>query len=272
MRGKSENGIALIAVLWTLTLLSIIAASLTLETRTSAHIARNSADKAAARAAADAGIQRAILDLLTSLIPPAASNKLDADVKAYDWLFANSRVHISIRDEGAKVDLNQAPEARFATLFASAGVDPAKAQSLADAIVDFRDADHLRRPSGAEDAEYKDAGLAWGPKNAPFETVEELQQVLGMTTQIYDRVAPSLTVYSTVEIDPATEAESPSDKSQPPVRMLGVVFSIRAEARGAGGATFVREAVVQLTPQALAPYQFVAWRRGGQTNARGAPL
>jgi hypothetical protein len=34
MRGRSEEGIALIAVLWTLTLLSVIAIALSLETRT----------------------------------------------------------------------------------------------------------------------------------------------------------------------------------------------------------------------------------------------
>jgi general secretion pathway protein K len=52
--GRTEDGIALIAVLWLLTLLSIIAAALSLETRSDARIARNMADVAAARAAADA--------------------------------------------------------------------------------------------------------------------------------------------------------------------------------------------------------------------------
>ena len=40
--------------------------------------------------------------------------------------------------------------------------------------------------------------LAWhlGPKNAPFEAVEELEQVLGMTPNLYERVAPYLTTYN----------------------------------------------------------------------------
>src|SRR6185503_6495553 len=63
IRDGSEAGIALIAVLWTLILLSIIAAALSLETRSSTRIARNMAENATARAAADSGIQRAILDL-----------------------------------------------------------------------------------------------------------------------------------------------------------------------------------------------------------------
>ena len=67
MRGRSEEGIALIAVLWTLTLLSLIAAALSFETRINDRVARNMADSAATRAAADAGIERAILDLVDAL-------------------------------------------------------------------------------------------------------------------------------------------------------------------------------------------------------------
>jgi general secretion pathway protein K len=277
VRRESEKGIALIAVLWTLTLLSIIAASLSLETRTSARVARNTADNAAARAAADAGIQRAILDLVAQPGTHPNDEKFRADGTVYAWPFANSTVRISIRDEASKLDLNLAPEALLVRLFGSAGIDPGNAQSLADAIVDFRDPDNLRRPVGAEEPEYKDAGLAWGPKNAPFQSIEELQQVLGMTPEIYKRVAPKLTIYSTVGPSDATAAADPptpdADRaafySRSATNPPGVVFSIRAEARGSSGAIFVREAVVQKTPQNVVPYQILAWRRGTNANARG---
>ena len=114
MRGRSEEGVALICVLWTLVLLSIVAAVLSLETRASARIARNMADDAAARAAADAGIQRAMLDLATA---PGAVNKVLRAV--YDWRFANSTVHISVRDESSKIDLNQAAVVVLTALFES---------------------------------------------------------------------------------------------------------------------------------------------------------
>src|SRR5262245_21848711 len=61
---RSEQGIALIAVLWGLMLLSIIAVGISVEIRSTTSIARNRVENAAASAAADAGIQRAILDLL----------------------------------------------------------------------------------------------------------------------------------------------------------------------------------------------------------------
>ncbi len=187
MRASSQEGIALVAVLWVLVMLSIVAASLCLEVRTRALIARNTADNAAARASADAGIQRAILDLIAGR---------HVSETPYDWRFANHFVRISVRDEASKIDVNMAPPALLAALFNSVGVDSYRAQSLADAIADFRDADNFTHPHGAEEAEYKTAGLHWGPKNAPFESLEELQQVLGMTPDTYKLVAPDLTIYT----------------------------------------------------------------------------
>src|SRR5882672_7761736 len=56
----------------------------------------------------------------------------------------------------------------------------------------------LRRnlQNGAEDADYAAAGLAYGAKDAPFAMTEELLQVPGMTRELFDRVAPDITVYS----------------------------------------------------------------------------
>jgi general secretion pathway protein K len=252
-----------------LTLLSIVAAALSLETHFSTRIARNTAENAAVRAAADAGIQRAILDLATSTgAPTDGPGKFRADGTVYTWQFAHSTVHISVRDEGSKIDLNQAPDALLAALFASVGVDPGKAQSLADAIADFRDDDNLPRPRGAEEAEYRDAGLAWGPKNAPFQTVEELQQVLGVTPEIYARVAPDLTVYSSGTAVNQTLASTRLTEVLPGIlRQAGFKYfvdadavagySIRAEAKSSRGAVFIREAVVQLLP--TGPYGSYPW-------------
>jgi hypothetical protein len=43
----------------------------------------------------------------------------------------------------------------------------------------------LWRLRGAAAADYRDAGLAWGPKNAPFQKGEESQQAFGMTPELY---------------------------------------------------------------------------------------
>ena len=65
-----------------------------------------------------------------------------------------------------------------------------------DAILDFRDPDDLRHVNGAEDPDYAAADLDHDAKDAPFEIVDELQQVYGMTREIYEQVASALTVHS----------------------------------------------------------------------------
>lgn len=263
---RDERGVALIAVLWTLTLLSVIAASMTLETRTEARIARNMANNAAARAAADAGIQRAILDLLDSRGGGSVGvTKFRPDGTVYDWRFGDSTVQISVKDELGKVNLNQAPENILTGLFESAGIDQGTATALADAVADFRDSDDLQRLQGAEKPEYRQAGLWWGPKNAPFEAVDQLQQVLGMTEQTYARVAKYLTIYSIGNaINPTMAGEELTSILRKIgfnyfVESNGIAYSIRSEARTADGAAFEREVVLQLLPDTITPW-ILSWR------------
>ena len=70
------------------------------------------------------------------------------------------------------------------------------AVTLSERIADFRDIDNLRRLHGAEDPEYLAAGLAAGAKDAAFDTVGELGQVLGMTPALAEAVTPFVTVYN----------------------------------------------------------------------------
>jgi len=268
MRLRSEEGIALVAVLWVLALLSLIAALLSLETRTDARIARNSIDLAAAQAAADAGIDRAILDLISS----ETEKKFRADGTPYNWHFAGSDVRISVRDESDKVNINTAPAALLASWFASVGFDPNSAQSLANKIADFRDSDNLPHSDGAEESEYRAAGLTWGPKNSPFEGVEELQQVLGMTAGIYDRVAPQLTVYSVgAPINPTAAGKQLAAvlRQAGGTNLLvsrGLIYSIRSEAFRPNGGTFVREAVVER--RSTSSPRVLSWRQGAPQKVR----
>jgi general secretion pathway protein K len=177
-------------------------------------------------------------------------------------------VQISVRDEVGRIDLNQAPEDVLARLFNAVGVDPNTSRSLAAAIADFRDTDNFVRAGGAERDEYRAAGLAWGPKNAPFQAVEELHQVFGMRPEIYDRVAPYLTVYSMMgRFNPAMTNDLILSRFGLDSQYLGTypghVYLIRAEAKSSAGAVFVREAVVQLVRQKKNPVRVLDWRQIG---------
>src|SRR5262249_56000862 len=99
-------------------------------------------------------------------------------------------------DVGGPVDRKAAPGRLLEWLLRGLDVAPEKATALAAAIVDFRDADDVPSVNGAESAAYRTAGLGHGPKNAPFETVTELDQVLGMDPVLLDHLRAVATVHS----------------------------------------------------------------------------
>ena len=265
-----EQGIALIAVLWTLALLSIIVAALSLETRSDTRIARNVAEGAVVRAAADAGIQRAILNIDASSNSPTEAGRFQTDGTVYVWRFANCMVRISVEDETGKISLNQASEILLIALFRSVGIDAAKSHTLADAILDYRDEDDLPRANGAEETEYRSAGLKWGPKNAAFQLVEELHQVLGMTAKIYGQVAPHMTIYS---IGAGVNPTRAGERLMTLLREAGFkyfagsqaisAYLVRAEAKSETGAKFVRQAVIQVT-SGTNGLKILSWGQGDE--------
>lgn len=70
------------------------------------------------------------------------------------------------------------------------------AQTPADRILDWREPGIGKRLNGAKAEDYRAAGIVYGPRKAPFESVEEVKLVMGMTAQLFDALAPALTVYS----------------------------------------------------------------------------
>ena len=120
-----------------------------------------------------------------------------SDGRAYPWHFADAQLEIRIIDENGKVDLNNADAQLLAGLFRALGQSRGDADRVASAILDWRDPDSLTQAAGgAEDADYASAGLPYGAKDAPFEDVAEVQQVLGMTPALYAQAADLLTVYT----------------------------------------------------------------------------
>src|SRR3546814_16801372 len=76
------------------------------------------------------------------------------------------------------------------------GADEAKADRVAAAITDWRDADDLRRPQGAEWQDHAAAGSRYRPRNGPFVALGELRAVAGMTPGLHAAVAPLMTLHS----------------------------------------------------------------------------
>jgi len=194
-----RRGIALVLVLWMLVLLTALLSSFAIVARSEAQMARQLRDATQATYAAEAGVELALLRVAE--IDP--DGRWIPDGRVYETEFDGARLEVAVLDETAKLDLNLADPAALTRFFLGIGLDEDDAMRAADVIVDFRDIDDLTQPMGAEAEDYRAAGLPYGPKNAPFERVEELQQVLGMTTELFQRAAPHLTVHTGSMPNPA---------------------------------------------------------------------
>lgn len=292
-RRRAESGIALVLVLWMLALLSIIAGSLVFSTRTEVTIATNLASLAQAEASADAGVYRAIHELSLGQPAQVDPTRWKPDGLTRPWLYRDAELRVTIIDESGKIDINMAPPTLLAGLFHALGVEQALADALADAVSDWRDPDDLRSPHGAEKDDYAAAGRDYVPANAPFETIAELRQVLGIDEALFGRLERLVTVHSRQaginsamaprEVLLAVPGATPDTVDAyieqrrvlleqglpvpvfPPAQALATqatsaVASILVEAVLRDNTRFFREAVVRITGSGPEPVAILAWR------------
>ena len=207
----ATRGVALILVLWLLVLLTALIGAFAQSARIEALQAHQLRAALVARQAARAGIEYATLRMAY----PDVARRWVPDGRKYDFALGDAKMAIRVQDESGKIDLNSASPDLLARLLLAIGVPDPHAHELAAAIVDYRDPDDLITPGGAETRDYEAAGLPYGPKNLPFETVSELQRVLGMDFSTYQKLEPYVTVY-------AGGDPSPTFASAPVLQALGM--------------------------------------------------
>ena len=290
--GQSERGIALILVLWVITLLTVIAGSFVYGARSTALVAGNLVSIAKTRALADAGVHRGLYELVK---PAADAERWKADGRTNLFSLDDAEIRLVMRDESAKIDLNAASDALLKGLLLSAGQAEEQANQILDAILDWRDPDDLVHPQGAERDRYEAMGLPYIPANAPFQTVDELQRVIGITPELYRKLAGALTVFSKLPginstlaprqvllaLPNATEADVDAYLAQreemlaagqvpPPFPQAAgfesgaasQVYNLRSIAKASDGTQFVREAVAKLAQDPKRPFIFLLWQEG----------
>lgn len=186
------DGFALVLVLWVLSLLTIMAGSFALSMRRESAIVAGGSSNAQALAIAESGL--AIAELM--LMSTDQLQRWRTDGSIYQIAYTGSKARVQLLSESGKVDINSADQTLLQGIMAHAPVEAKLQGKLVDAILDWRDADDLVRIEGAEKKEYKDAGLSYRPLNKPFQSVEELQLVLGMNEQLFNWLEGLVTVHS----------------------------------------------------------------------------
>jgi len=204
--GEHARGAALLLVMWLVALMASLIGAFALSARIERLQERVLTRGAIAGGAARAGLEWALVRVGDSDV----RRRWVPDGRLYHWQYEDIPVDVSIVDEQGKIDINAADQPLLSAFFRAIGVPADKAGAIAGAMIDWRDADPLTQPQGgAEDPEYASAGLPYGAKDAPFETVAEIEQVLGVTPAIFKLAAPYLTVFTGSGTPDASVAQAP---------------------------------------------------------------
>ena len=142
---RTVRGAALVLVLWLLVLLASIVGAFALTARVEQLQGSTGVDLLRGVQAAQAALDWAVYRL--GQPPQPGQPALLADGRPHPWQFAGMAVEVSVRDESAKIDINQADAGLLAALMVQLGVEQARAQRLAAAITDWRDSDQLPQPA-----------------------------------------------------------------------------------------------------------------------------
>ncbi len=259
-RSGLSPGFALLIVLWSMVLLSLLVSSLVSAGRSETEIAFN------LRAAAQrqAQVDGVLYSVIFSLLGPADDH----------WA-ANGAVHrirlpaaiasVSIENLDGRINPNTASRTLLAALLSRLGADATTAHTVSQAIVDWRSPE----AQGVFKApQYLAAGRSYTPAGSPFQSIGELALVLGMTPDLLARLAPHLSLYNGDNPNPQ-DADSTVRKA---LHDIGIVatsgaarplrgVAINVVITGADGFEASRLAEVELkTSSSATGFQILTWQ------------
>jgi type II secretory pathway component PulK len=180
----NRHGFVLLTVLWTVAVLGVLVGMSLRLAGTGAASSRNRIILTRAAWAREACIEILLAtpgtDRLTAL-PPAS-----LDLGRGTWCRAK------LEDAGGRLNLNHASSDALRILISS--------DSLTDALLDWRDADDLARPLGAE-AEWYRGEHRRLPRNGPLADVNELRYVRGFEDSLIAKLGLLLTTRGTERLN-----------------------------------------------------------------------
>jgi type II secretory pathway component PulK len=245
-----------VLVLWLTLVLSLTAVSVTRVARGDLRIAFNLEQAAMAEALADGGFYLG----LAALMKQQSADPWPIDGEEREFVIAGERVFVSIRDEGAKLDINTAPGELLEQALLSAGMEVLEASDIADAILAQRLAYQQAVAAGQRTSALIRA--------ARFSTIRELQSVAALDRAGYASLRDLFTVYTARRLTGGVTrpmirppALSPvrgvPDGAQPHSRVN--TYAIHSRVSLASGAGFARYAVVRLKGGRRSGHQVLHW-------------
>lgn len=182
----SENGMALLLVIWVGAFFSLVLTGFAFSMRVETDATKNFRDHAQALLLAEAGITQALADLANTQPSATGPTAGFRSRRIGPRRYGPGTYEVLLTNEDGKISVNHAPEPVLRRLLDQSGVrDVLLQETIAASILDWRDPDDAERPGGAESEFYRSGVRPYAAKNAPFQRVEELLSVRGVTRDIF---------------------------------------------------------------------------------------
>jgi general secretion pathway protein K len=186
---SSERGVALLVVLWIFIFLFVVAFDFSTGVREKATAAHRYSDDHQGYYLALAGFEQGLYHFLTQSggreLQPGNKPKDIFDTGWREETLGSGTYRVRLVDESGKINLNRADENALRRVFSNLGVEEPVMGVLIDSIMDWRDQDDLHRTNGAENDYYQSLSPGYTAKNGPFDSIEDLLWVKGVTAKLY---------------------------------------------------------------------------------------
>jgi len=186
-------------VLWVITILTVVVLEFSFGMRTEVNVTKNFKDELQLYGIAEGGVQRAVAEMVLKqdqrLQQLRKTMKADeiapekkawvADGRPYTISFDQGECELRIMSEAGKININTVSEMTLRKIVGNLGLEEEIRNTVVDSILDWIDADDLRRINGAENDYYQSLKEPYNCKNGPLDSVEELLLVKGVTPELF---------------------------------------------------------------------------------------
>ena len=297
-RSDPRRGMVLVAVLWSISLMSALAMAASVTFRSFAGVMAVERDQVQGEALLTAG-----LETVAGIVHASGDSPL-TEVETTVTL-GTGAVRARVNDEGGRIDIGKAPVELLASMLRSVGAPEAAARIVAQRIVERRGPAKASSPDNA--GRPSNQAPQMSSTDQPFADIGQLVSIPGMEPDWIAAIAPLTTVFGDQTVNPLTappdviaalpgvDAErvaaflnarrsSPSDGDQL-IRILGPaqqylavkpqrVASVDLTAALASGYAVRAHAIIVVLPQDGQPYRVLIWTpipicqsfHGGQSN------
>lgn len=194
-----SRGVALLMVLWIVTILTVVVLEFSFAMRTEVNIAKNFKEELQLYSMAQGGVQRAVVEMVlkqdTRLQQLKKTLKTDelapekkewvADGRPYTVPFDQGECELRVMSESGKININTVSEMTLRKIVGNLGLEENTRDIVVDSILDWIDPDDFRRINGTENDYYQSLKEPYNCKNGFLDSIEELLLVRGVTPELF---------------------------------------------------------------------------------------